>query len=552
MGVPNLWNLLKVACIPISFRQFAIEQGFLANRHGDRTLWVGVDASNWLFIAMYRHGETQNPELITLFTQCERLAQLPVKAHFVFDGPERPSVKRGARIKRNENWLVDYFRKMIDAFGFTYSTALGEAEVELARMSQAQMLDVVLTEDSDSIVFGTAVVARKHGLEHDHTRQYDMLMYRMEDVTNHPSLGFNSLDLTFIALVAGGDYAPGIKNCGTNIASELVHSGLGRQLPHLLECNDPNITARWRLALCEELRSNSSRHLTSRHPTIAAGIPPDFPDLNVVRLYLEPAAHSSRPPPFSQAPHSIDAVAIAALASTSFQWGKRAIDTLERFAKSVFPALALRELIRDTNIADAGSRQNGRHHMITAIVRERKASETCFLAEARATLTIQPGLIKSICEHLPDWPLHDSALAALEEPSTWYRAWLPRDLVKHARPDLLDAFDNRKQGSSRLHSSPSSVASSSLYPYLAPRLTPTRSRKKDISTSTANATSSNTKGKKRALASDSEVEVSEISPSSSRGVYKRGRRTTIEVQKEADGTEVWDVSSESCSGTEAC
>lgn len=297
-------------------------------------------------------------------------------------------------------------------------------------------------------------------------------MYRMEDVTNHPSLGFNSLDLTFIALVAGGDYAvsfmlffvvekfcdinifinflpchqPGIKNCGTNIASELVHSGLGRQLPHLLECNDPNITARWRLALCEELRSNSSRHLTSRHPTIAAGIPPDFPDLNVVRLYLEPAAHSSRPPPFSQAPRSIDAVAIAALASTSFQWGKRAIDTLERFAKSVFPALALRELIRDTNIADAGSRQNGRHHMITAIVRERKASETCFLAEARATLTIQPGLIKSICEHLPDWPLHDSALAALEEPSTWYRAWLPRDLVKHARPDLLDAFDNRKQG----------------------------------------------------------------------------------------------------------
>lgn len=229
------------------------------------------------------------------------------------------------------------------------------------------------------------------------------------------------------------------------IASELARSGLGRQLPHLLKSNNQAVTDRWRLAVYEELQNNSSQYLTSRHPKLAASVPANFPDLNVVRLYLEPAAHSSRPPLFPQTLRSVNAAAIVALASTSFQWGKHAVDTLERFERFVFPALSLRELIRDINLADAGSQQNGKCRMITAVVREREASETCFLAEARATLTIPPGLIKSICEHLPDWPLHDSALAALEEPSTQYRAWLPRELVNHARPDLLEAFDNRKK-----------------------------------------------------------------------------------------------------------
>lgn len=38
--------------------------------------------------------------------------------------------------------------------------ALGEAEVELARMSKAGVIDLVLTEDSDALVFGTVQVAR--------------------------------------------------------------------------------------------------------------------------------------------------------------------------------------------------------------------------------------------------------------------------------------------------------------------------------------------------------------------------------------------------------
>lgn len=114
-----------------------------------------------------------------------------------------------------------------------------------------------------------------------------------------------------------------------NITSELAWSGFGRQLPHLFQSNDPDIANKWRLTVCEELRSNLSHHLTSRHPKVAASIAADFSDLNIVCLYIEPTAHYSRPPVFSQAPHTVNTTSFAALASTTFQWGKHATDTLK-------------------------------------------------------------------------------------------------------------------------------------------------------------------------------------------------------------------------------
>jgi Holliday junction resolvase YEN1 len=112
--------------------------------------------------------------------RCERLALLPVKAHFVFDGKERPRLKRDKNVRGTDHWSVDPFKLILDIFGFSHSEvgpprisfygsltsfllfwcqqALGEAEVELARMSQAGVIDLVFTEDSDAVVFGTVQV----------------------------------------------------------------------------------------------------------------------------------------------------------------------------------------------------------------------------------------------------------------------------------------------------------------------------------------------------------------------------------------------------------
>ena len=63
----------------------------------------------------------QNPELTSLLLQCEKLAQMPLMVHFVFDGPERPSVKRGIHIRGTDHWSTDLFKTILDVFGFSHS-----------------------------------------------------------------------------------------------------------------------------------------------------------------------------------------------------------------------------------------------------------------------------------------------------------------------------------------------------------------------------------------------------------------------------------------------
>lgn len=77
--------------------------------------------SNWICAAKARHGQTQNPELTALLMRCERLAQLPLTPHFVFDGPERPALKRGKVVKGTDHWSCDPFKTILDAYGFHHS-----------------------------------------------------------------------------------------------------------------------------------------------------------------------------------------------------------------------------------------------------------------------------------------------------------------------------------------------------------------------------------------------------------------------------------------------
>lgn len=79
--------------------------------------WVN---SGLMFSACARHSRTKNPELATLFSQCSRLLQLPVKPLFAFDGSGRPKIKRGKAVRGNEHWLTHGFKEMLRAFGFPY------------------------------------------------------------------------------------------------------------------------------------------------------------------------------------------------------------------------------------------------------------------------------------------------------------------------------------------------------------------------------------------------------------------------------------------------
>jgi hypothetical protein len=99
----------------------SVVDGFEANPGGKRGFRVGIDASIWFFHAAYGK-EGENPELRTLFFRCATLMRSPFLPLFVFDGPKRPSVKRGKRIGKNNHWLTTGMKNIIDAFGFEWRT----------------------------------------------------------------------------------------------------------------------------------------------------------------------------------------------------------------------------------------------------------------------------------------------------------------------------------------------------------------------------------------------------------------------------------------------
>lgn len=121
-----------------------------------------------------------NPELRTLFYKLTRLLPLCVMPVFVFDGEDRPQMKRGRHVRGKEHWMAKTFKEMISAFGFSFHNvglsdcvgssgislitqliqAPGEAEAELASLSNLGLLDVVMTDDSDVFVFGARCVIR--------------------------------------------------------------------------------------------------------------------------------------------------------------------------------------------------------------------------------------------------------------------------------------------------------------------------------------------------------------------------------------------------------
>jgi holliday junction resolvase GEN1/YEN1 len=144
--------------------------------------------------------------------------KLNIMAVFVFDGPQKPPFKRNKRTTSAGGCVLTesgYMKSLIQAFGFVAWDAPGEAEAECSALQKRGVVDVVLTEDVDSVMFGATKVAREIA---DKNRTHVMLYSNVDD-----KVGLDRDGLVFIAMASGGDYLPeGIHNCGAKKAAEVL------------------------------------------------------------------------------------------------------------------------------------------------------------------------------------------------------------------------------------------------------------------------------------------------------------------------------------------
>ncbi|KAI9069653.1 PIN domain-like protein, partial [Trametes sanguinea] len=231
----------------------------------------------------------ENPELRTFYYRLAMLAERPVHVVFVNDGPLRPAIKRGKSVKTAPHWMTEGMRRFVDAFGFAWFEAAGEAEAELARMNELGFIDAVMTDDSDVLLFGAQVVLRNPSFKRSSADDVEVLR-----ASGIRQLGFSRGDLLLYALLVGSDYDQvGLPRCGLRTAAGLIKYDLGRTLQTALLVSTASdfatFTLDWRHRLQKVLRTDPAGLIGRACPGLAARIPASFPSFAVADLLVRPA-----------------------------------------------------------------------------------------------------------------------------------------------------------------------------------------------------------------------------------------------------------------------
>ncbi|PHH89849.1 hypothetical protein CDD83_5116 [Cordyceps sp. RAO-2017] len=251
----------------------------------NRPFRIAIDAAIWQFQAQAARGGT-NPAVRTLFYRLARLLGTPVQAVFVFDGSKKPAFKRNKRSGRGNFVSTAQAKCLIQLFGFVAHDAPGEAEAECALLQRQGIVDAVLSEDVDTIMFGCTRTLRNWSSERmSYKTPTHVSLYDVGDM-NLAGLGLDREGMVLVALMSGGDYIPeGIPGCGVKVACEAAKAGFGKAVCRLKSADTVGMR-KWRESLIHELRTNEKGFFRTKHKALL--VPDDFPNFEVLRYYTHP------------------------------------------------------------------------------------------------------------------------------------------------------------------------------------------------------------------------------------------------------------------------
>ncbi|GLB37248.1 putative xeroderma pigmentosum G N-region [Lyophyllum shimeji] len=379
MGVSGLWEFVKDTGEYRALAHLAVVEGFEKNKSSKRAYRIGIDVSIWYKHAMYSK-EGENPQLRLMFFRLRQLSELPILPLFVFDGRQRPKVKRGSKMgKSGSHALTDHMKKMLDAFGMEWRQAKGEAEAELAYLNRMGHIDAILTDDCDALVFGGLTIINNWSANLSRNRSNPTAQQNSSSSKKKPQvtiytaegiqrLGLSRGDLMLYALLAGGDYHNGVDGFGPKLSFALARCGFGRALLTAYEANAPLQTflTRWRNEINTELATNSRGFLP---PRVRVQVPDDFPDLDILRFYADPACSGRREdgeggPLRGEAmgggghmrdKGSLNLGRLAAFCEEYFEWGYTS-SVVKRFRDLLWPSAVMHVLRRAALEADEKER----------------------------------------------------------------------------------------------------------------------------------------------------------------------------------------------------
>lgn len=323
----------------------------LAVEHIEKTgrpLRIAIDISIWQFQIQSGEGG-KNPALRTLYYRLLKLLALSIQPFFVFDGSQKPPFKRGSKTTSNAACLPNFLTKeLLKCFGFLYHTAPGEAEAECALLQKEGIVDAVLSEDVDTLMFGCTLGLRNWTAEAVRGNKGPTHVNVYYAATTKAKARLDSEGMILIALMSGGDYIPaGIPGCGIKTACEAAKAGFGHDLCKLSR-KDSNGLQQWREKLERELRTNESKLFRQRHKALK--IPESFPNMTVLSYYTNPVVSSadklSRLRDEIKWDSKVNISGLRILVSEAFDW--QYLSGAKKFIRGLAPALLVHRLIQQS------------------------------------------------------------------------------------------------------------------------------------------------------------------------------------------------------------
>ncbi|EXJ75469.1 uncharacterized protein A1O5_02165 [Cladophialophora psammophila CBS 110553] len=257
-----------------------------------RPLRIAIDAAIWNFQTQHGGQGGKNPALRTLFYRLIRLLALPIQPVFVYDGKNKPLTKRGRTVSRWHGGCTEseMSKVLISLFRFPTHVAPGEAEAECAMLQRKGVVDAVMTQDVDAIMFGSGLTLRDWSKEANgrkgnntptHVNVLDLA--RVNEMS-----GLDPEGMILVALLSGGDYdEAGVAGIGCTLACEIARAGFGNDLLELIRNGDEDGIRDWRERLQFELEANESGYFKMKRKSIR--IPDNFPDRKILGYYMNPA-----------------------------------------------------------------------------------------------------------------------------------------------------------------------------------------------------------------------------------------------------------------------
>ena len=311
--------------------------------HTGRPLRIAIDTSIWLFQIQASKGGT-NPALRTFYYRLLRLIALDIHPVFVFDGPNKPPFKRNKRTGPNVASIPEFLAKqLLKQFGFPIHLAPGEAEAECALLQREAIVDAVLSEDVDTLMFGSGLTIRNWSPHKTGTTPTHVSLYDAVETKNGPS-ALDRHGMILVALMSGGDYVPeGIPGCGPKTACEAAKAGFGADLCAIPR-HDARALSEWRQRLQHELKTNQSKLFKRKHGALK--IPDDFPRLDILGYYTHPAistqAGLDKLRQSINWDRQLDFPGLREFTRDAFDWIK--LEGAKHFIRSLAPSLLVRSL----------------------------------------------------------------------------------------------------------------------------------------------------------------------------------------------------------------